>query len=45
MELQSLLNLRDVNVEELENRFKDLAQLLFQEYHIQKEMRYMIFMK
>ena len=36
MELQRLLNLRDVNVEELENRFKDLAQLLFQEYHIQK---------
>ena len=33
MELQDLLDLRNVNIGELENRFKNIAQLLFQEYH------------
>lgn len=36
MELQDLLDLRNVNIGELENRFKNIAQLLFQEYHIKK---------
>lgn len=45
MELQDLLDLRNVNIGELENRFKNIAQLLFQEYHIKKEMIYTISLK
>jgi hypothetical protein len=36
MELQELLNLRDVNADEIEQRFDEIANLLLNEYHVKK---------